>query len=323
MNGSKPGVCPGILGEAFPSGQSFRVALAAVVWLIASLGPATAALSSNLHQVFSASPEGRFALQADQGNIEIRAGPDDRLEIEVVRRVTRASDQKARQVLAAHEVSFRQDGPLVSVKAKLHRDQFKRNWLGSGPDLQVSFVISVPTRYSLELGTQAGSIKVGVCQGPVVATTSAGSIRLEECARNATLQTSAGTIHVDKAVGALKARTSAGGIEVGSAGASIQAVTGAGSIKVNFAGSPEADCELKTGAGEVRVGLPETANLRVDVQPQSGTAQSDLPLKLEASRKGHRLIGTLGAGGSLLRIRTGAGSVHLERLASPTEATRP
>jgi DUF4097 and DUF4098 domain-containing protein YvlB len=289
------------------------VTLAAVVILATSLGLARAEVSSNLHQVFPVSPGGKLSMHVDQGSIEVSPQAGDQVEVEVLRKVTRASDKKAQEVFAAHEVTLKQDGSRVTVEARLHRSVLKRGWLGREANLEVRYVISIPTNFNLDLNTAAGSIKVTGCEAEVLAKTSAGSIRLGEIHGAATLHTSAGSIHVGKITGALNARTAAGAVEVESAGSSVQAASSAGSVKVGFAGSPEADSELKTSAGSIRVRLGGLANLRLDAETSAGSVRCDLPVKLEGSKKDHHMVGTVGEGGPLLKLRTSAGSIEIER----------
>ncbi len=288
------------------------MSLPVVVLSVAGAWVARADLSSTLHQVFQVTAGGKLSVHVDQGSIEVQPGSGAEVKIDVFRKVTHASDKKAEEVLAAHEVTFTQDGSQVTVNAQLHRNAFKRNWWRSGPNLEVRYVISTPTHFNFDLNTAAGGVKIGACVGEVRANSSAGSLHLDECDGRATLHTSAGSIHVGKVTGPLKARTSAGTIEIAAAGSSVQAITSAGSIRAAFASSPDADCELRSSAGSVEVRLPEKANLRLDAETSAGTVHCSLPVASEGSRKNHRLVGKLGEGGPLLKLRTSAGSIRIE-----------
>src|ERR1044071_8889429 len=62
----------------------------------------------NLTKRFTVKPGGNLVIEADRGGIEITTGETTEVKIEVKRKITGVSKQKAEEVLAAHEVTFDQ-----------------------------------------------------------------------------------------------------------------------------------------------------------------------------------------------------------------------
>ncbi|MBM3879363.1 MAG: DUF4097 domain-containing protein [Verrucomicrobia bacterium] len=308
---------------------------------------AHADLESNLQKSFTCGPGGRLTVEADRGSIELTTHAADRVDVQVLRKVTRATEKQARDILENHEVTFAQEGSEVAVRARLTREWSTRWW--RTPRLEVRYRIAVPRRFNLALKTAGGavsvpdlegdvkaqtaggSIKTGQITGPVWcrtagggitidgasgvidAHTAGGSIRVGEAATAVQVGTSGGSIHIQKAQGRVQADTSGGSITVEEVHGPIAAQTSGGSIRVGFAGSLEEDCRLETSGGSVRALLPESVSLNVDARTSGGTVHADLPVTVQGEQKRSALVGRIGAGGKSLRLRTSGGSIYLQK----------
>jgi hypothetical protein len=305
--------------------------------------------TSDLNKSFTVSPGGALVVAASRGTLELVTGADDKLDVQVYRKVTRTSESKAREILASHEVTFSQDGGTVTVRDKAPAAWSKWNWWGGG-NLQVRYVITLPARFDLDLKTAGGSITVpdhtgkvvvatsggnlnlgglegpvnahtsggsitlGAVSGPLEARTSGGTIDTGELKAGATLGTSGGSIHVKRALGPLTAKTSGGSIEVGEAHAGVDASTSGGSVTAALAGGPTGDCRLSTSGGNIRVKLPAATHADLDAKTSGGSVKSDLPVTVQGTVGRNELVGKLGEGGRLIRLRTSGGSIHLSPL---------
>jgi len=300
---------------------------------------------ADLHQSFAVTAGGRLVIDADRGAIEIATGSDDAVQVEVLRKVTRGSANKARQILAAHKVTFDQDGSTVRIRARLE-DGIK-SWRGWGSGLQVRYVVTVPSRFDLELKTAGGSITVPDLAGTVVAGTSGGSIKLGAITGPATCRTSGGNISVSAGTDTIDARTSGGNVEVGMAQqsarlgtsggsirvgeargplhvetsggniriqqalASVEASTSGGSIQAGLTAPLGGDCRLSTSGGDVKLTLPQGINAELDARTSGGSVSSELPVTVQGEVKHSALQVRLGDGGPLIRLRTSGGSIHV------------
>ncbi len=264
-----------------------RLAARGLVVVLTGLGVwsvSAAVVESNLEKSFRVGPRPRFSLDSDRGPVELRVGEAAEIQVKVQREVSNATAAQAREILAAHEVSFDQDGSGVSVRARLNREEK----LGGRrqPQLKVRFIVTVPPASDLDVKTAAGSIKGGNhagevrartaggdiefgeirgrfdavtaagsircagAGGAVTAKTSGGELRLGRLEADASLETSAGSIHVKHVGGKLRARTAGGNIETGELLGPATLETSAGSITV---GTAHARLEARTSGGELNL----------------------------------------------------------------------
>ena len=91
----------------------------------------------------------------------------------------------------------------------------------------------------------------------------------------------------------------------------MDARTSGGSVEVNFDRGNSKGGELATSGGSVHVGLDPGANLDIDASTSAGHVNASLPIKTSHLSK-DSLVGTLGSGGSMLRLRSSAGSIDIE-----------
>ncbi len=299
----------------------------------------------NLSKTFAVVPGGRLVIDADRGAIELATGDDDTLEVKVLREVRRTSEKKATQIVQAHHVTFAQEDGVVVVRARLEKGI--RSWARWGSGLQVRYLVRLPKRFDVDLKTSGGSIRVperigrvlaatsggnlylGFMDGPVScrtsggdvevrnvsqaleARTSGGSIEIGVAMAEARLSTSGGRIRVDEARGPLDAGTSGGSIRIKQAYATVNAETSGGSIDVGLASTFHGDCLLSTSGGNVDVTIPERTNALLDARTSGGSVHSDLPVTVQGEFKRSAIVGKLGEGGRLIKLRTSGGNIHV------------
>ena len=250
-------------------------------------GPLQAATTEgNLSRTFAVNPGGRLIIDADRGSIDIATSDRSDVQVEVKRKVSRESAARGAEILAAHEVTFDQDGDLVAIRAKAK--PAAAGWFNRGTQhLQVEYHVLAPRRFNLELRTAAGeivssdiegtvkartaagSLKFGNIKGPFDGETAAGEIHLESASGRVTAESSAGSIRLGEVDGITSATTAAGSISVGKANASLTAKTSGGSIEVGDCAGP---AQLQTAAGSIRV---KSARARLDANTSGGSITID------------------------------------------------
>lgn len=189
---------------------------------------------SNLEKSFQVGGRPRFNLDADRGSVELRVGDAAEIQVKVEREVTGGTAAQAREIFAAHEVNFDQDGTAVSVRARLNREEKLRG--RRQPRLQVRFVITLPAACDLDLKTAAGNIKGANHAGEVRARTAGGDIEFGEIRGSFEAVTAAGSIHCAGVSGAVTAKTSGGNLRMGHLEQAATLETAAGSISVKRVG---------------------------------------------------------------------------------------
>ena len=119
-----------------------------------------------------------------------------------------------------------------------------------------------------------------------------------------------GSIRANDLNAEILARTVNGSVRLSTArGASAKTVNG--SITASFGETSwEGEAIFETVNGSVRVDLPEGVDADVEMRTASGRITTDVPIATTRSSRRH-VAGTLGAGGSELRLKTVNGSITL------------
>jgi len=307
-----------------------------------------ASAQGDIQKTFPVRPGGRLVMDVDLGSIEVRTTGDSQIVVDVFRRVERASDSRADDILREHEVNFEQQGNNLTILAKNFRNDYFRRWHRNG--LQVRYVISVPPEFNVDLKTSGGGIRVGdlrgevrvktsggglefgKIEGPITGYTSGGGISLAGCNGKVEVRTSGGGIDIGSGAGELSAETSGGGIRienfvgnvfVRTSGGSIRADRIAGAIDASTSGGPivaalraqpQKDCRLHTSGGGITVELEETLSLNIAAEASGGSVSTELPVTVHGELRKESLRGTLNGGGQALVLQASGGSIHLRKL---------
>lgn len=322
----------------------FLVAIA----LTLGLGTASAETTVDVvRKTLPAHPGGRLIIDTDRGGITVSPGSEGEVSVEVTRKVSRGSEQKAAELMDRHRVEFVDEAGTLKLTASL---QGKDKWSLRGPQLEVEIRVVVPRQFHLDARTAGGSVRVGGLKGDVAARTAGGSLHFEDLSGNLNGRTSGGSIHGMKLDGrvdlntsggsveldgvtqgpvkvgssggslrlngiaaTLEARTSGGSIRIEGSGAPIVASTSGGSVDVTLTGAPTGTIELRSSAGGVSLALPEKAGFQLDASTSAGGVRSDFPVSVSDSGDRSSLKGPVNGGGPLLKLRTSAGSVRIKK----------
>jgi DUF4097 and DUF4098 domain-containing protein YvlB len=125
-----------------------------------------------------------------------------------------------------------------------------------------------------ELTTSAGAIEARLITGDAEVSTGTGRLRLREVSGSAVVKTSNGDCQLGEVGGDLRVRTANGDITVGRAGAGLFATTANGDIRVIEVARGAA--ELKTGYGEIEIGIRPGTATRLDVSTRFGRVRNQL-----------------------------------------------
>jgi hypothetical protein len=333
---------------SFLPAKSFVLAL-----LVVLSGSPVTALTVTTNRTFSVQPGGHLVIDADRGSIRVLTAATNSVSITVEREVNRSTDEKARDVLASHAVDFRQEGEIITVKARLPKSD--SIWSRKAAGLTVKYTVNVPKAHDLTLTTAGGSVDVGdiagrlkletaggsihvaALDGSVKAETAGGSISVASAtgavdvdsaggsiqlgSMKGTVQaTSAGgSVRVDAAAGPVKARTNGGSIIINQASAPIQADTAGGSVTARFVAAPAGDSQLECTGGGITVYVADALGFAVDAESTGGGVRTELPVAGDRKASRTSLRGQLNGGGPALKLRSVGGGISLRRLAAKGE----
>lgn len=163
------------------------------------------------------------------------------------------------------------------------------NWGGG-----VSFEIDGPAGLGLDVETHNGSVSVGGVAGDVKAVTHNGSVVASSSDGSLIIETHNGRIEADYDGPSISLATSNGGVDA----------------DLSDCGSVAGDIVTNNGGVRVTVGAATATN--VDCTTYNGGIHAGAGIDVQKSSR-HRLEGTVGAGGSPLKVRTHNGGIRLKK----------
>ncbi|MGO4883864.1 MAG: DUF4097 family beta strand repeat-containing protein [Bryobacteraceae bacterium] len=245
-----------------------------------------------------------FPAWADQWNktFNVGASPDLRIETSDANVTLRAANVKtisARVYTSGWRIgpgdvyiSDRQTGDHVEIEVKVPRIHFNlgNRWV------KIEVEMPATTKSDVHTGD--------------------GNIRADGLRAAAKLVTHDGNIDGEGFDGALDASSGDGNIRVRGKFTALNLRSGDGNIEADVApGSHMATgWNVHTGDGGVTLRLPSDFAAELDAHTGDGSITVDLPVTAEGGMHEDSVRGKLNGGGAVLTVRTGDGSVHLERL---------
>lgn len=304
--------------------------LFAVGFFLLGINVAEAKITRVVEKTFAVQAGGNLKASTEGGDITIRTA--DTLQVQVeVKQVCRASTEaEADEMLKKLTLSMEQVGNDVTVEAR-HEKRGAGSWFGNWPPVTVSYVITVPRTYNLNLNTSGGDIAVASVQGNVRARTSGGDlefariegdldagtsggdITLMEGTARARLTTSGGDITVDRAGGQTEVSTSGGDITLRTVAQLVSASTSGGDVHAVITEPIARDAELSTSGGDVRVEVAKGASFQLDASTSGGDVRAEgITITLEQGGSGKsRLVGAVNGGGPRLKLRSSGGDIKV------------
>jgi len=228
------------------------------------------------------------------------------------------------------EIIDRQNGNEVDIEVRFPRRWFQVNFHSRRVDLD----LVVPRHIDMNLHTGDGNIDVRGVSGVMALRSGDGKLELEDIEGTVKAHTGDGGVNVNRVKGDITLESGDGKIEVAAVDGGLHVQTGDGPVRVSGrfdvlevktgdgrveasaqAGSRlTADWTLRTGDGGLTMRVPD--DLEADVDLHTGDGQIDLgvPVTIAGKTDNKTVRGKLNAGGKLLTIKTGDGSIRLQRL---------
>lgn len=310
--------------------NSLRICLALAVSLFA-VQSAFARFERTVEKTFTVSPGGTLTVSTEGGDVKVRPGKGDQVHVVALQRFGRADNAaEADEVAKDLQLNITQEGNDVKAEARFPRRS--SGWMfGNWPLVQVSFTVTVPEQYNVDLTTSGGDIHVGDLtgstrvktsggdlelgrlKGPVHGSTSGGDVTLEEGSDKVQLGTSGGDIEVGHASGDVRLETSGGDISVERVSGALDASTSGGDVKVTIEAPMKNDVSLGTSGGNVTARVSKDAGFRLDANTSGGDVEAeDLTITIEKGGVGKsRLVGEVNGGGPVLKLRSSGGDLNV------------
>jgi hypothetical protein len=273
-------------------------------------------------EIFSVNSGGSLTLQTSGGNLQVTGSSSDQVIVEMFVRRNGRNILPADSDLRNFAITIEQRGSQILAKAE--RDSRNSNILTSTNE-SISFVVSVPNRYNVDMSTSGGTITLSDVAGELKGRTSGGSINLSDLTGTIEMRTSGGNISFQNLTGDVTTSTSGGNIRANNSQGNIRLSTSGGSIRLDDVGGA---VNASTSGGNVNAKLTEITG-PISLRTSGGGITADLPgsegltMNVRGSRvrmplinfngesKTNEIIGTINGGGHPVEIRTSGGNVTI------------
>jgi DUF4097 and DUF4098 domain-containing protein YvlB len=258
---------------------------------------------------FTVNGRGDVRVNTFDGSIEIRSWDSPDIVIEVEKR------GPTREAVEGLQIVSQQKGNRVELEVKRPRNE-SFGGIGLHQTAYASLVVRVPRETDVHARSGDGSIRIERVAGRIDLRTGDGSIRGSDLSGEITLDTGDGSVTVESAEGKLTVDTGDGSVSVSGTISGLKLHTGDGSVVLRAQpGTVMTEpWEITTGDGGVSLYLPLDFGAELDAHTGDGTIRNELNVEDAGEKTTRRTLrGRLGAGGQMLRVRTGDGSIRLKQ----------
>jgi DUF4097 and DUF4098 domain-containing protein YvlB len=273
-------------------------------------------------KTFKVTGQAELVLNTFDGAIELHSWDKNEIEVEVEKR---AMEQT---LLDEIKVDAQQQGDKITIKVTgPSRMEHRGVTIGVNISPTARLRVVVPRNININATSGDGSIRAEAIDGHIVLNTTDGSVSASRIGGDIQIRSGDGSIRLDHATGKLDLETTDGSIGVEAKPTILRARTGDGSIRANI--DPDTvmgeNWELTTNDGSVTVTLPGQFSAELDAETSDGAVRTNHPLLTddraerdgddrEERRERRRILKSrIGDGGKTFRIRTGDGTIRIER----------
>jgi DUF4097 and DUF4098 domain-containing protein YvlB len=243
-------------------------------------------------------------VRTGSGDVRIRVGPSD--SVRIIGRI------RARSLLfddspASRVAQIESQPPIEQTGSAIRVGHTGDNPLYR--NVSISYEITVPPSTEVRSHTGSGDQIIGNVRN-LEARTGSGDIEIADAEGNVQASTGSGDIQIDRAQGNLVANTGSGDIRADVIGGGVRARTGSGNVEMIRVG--RAEVEVRTGSGDVTLGLDNNASFNLNAHTGSGSIKTTHPLTVSGQLSRHRLQGVVRGGGPSVSVTTGSGSILIQ-----------
>ena len=276
---------------------------AAVALLALAAAPARADQWNKVYKV-TARPD--VHVETNDAAIEVSAGDANEVAVRVL---TSGYDISSSGVQIERDV---QTGNRIEIAVRVPRV----SWSWGVTNRSVHIELTVPRTSNLDLHSGDGHIRASGVTGDLQMETRDGSIEVSDLRGSVRLHSGDGHIEGSAMDGSLDASTNDGHIRVRGRFDALRLESGDGSVTAEVLPDSKLtnNWSIHTGDGSVTVRLADGLSADIDAHTGDGSISSQLPLMVSGIIGRTDLHGKLGGGGPSFQIRTGDGSIRLERM---------
>jgi len=179
----------------------------------------------------------------------------------------------------------------------------------------IDFIVSLPKGVKLLASTGNGDVEIKGAGSDVEASSGNGEVRINGAGGYVDANSGNGDIRVDRAGDHVEANTGNGDIVVTTARGPVSAHSGNGRIEVEMAAlsGRDEDMDFTTGNGSIDIVFPANLSARIDANVSRNGFETDFPIQLPGGWSSEHVRGTIGNGGSRIRLSTGNGHIAIRK----------
>ena len=164
----------------------------------------------------------------------------------------------------------------------------------------------------IDARSSGGGVEVKDVRGHVRVFSSGGGVDVEQVTGDVTAGSSGGGVEISGVSGNVDASSSGGGVQIDGVGGRVTAESSGGPVSAVLAESNDAGGSLSSSGGGVRVAIAPGARLSIDASSSGGSVHCDLPVQRLGKESRTTLRGDLNGGGSVLKLRSSGGGIHID-----------
>jgi Toastrack DUF4097 len=244
-------------------------------------------------------------VQTDDGSVTITSADQNNIYAHVT---------TTKYAIGSSGVTIEENQSGNSVNIHVRMPHFHWGFWGNNGSVHVD--LRVPRNLNLDVNTGDGDVTTQPVSGNIRITTGDGNINANGIHGQIYLHSGDGRIEGSGMDGALQVDTGDGHITIDGRFDALQVQTGDGSIDASAAsGSKIQDgWNLHSGDGRITLRVANDLNAELDAHTGDGSITVDVPITVSGSLNRSSVRGKLNAGGGLLKISSGDGSIHLEKI---------
>ena len=277
-----------------------------VAFVLMGLAAATPVRADEWSKKYTLTGKPELRLDANDGSVEITSADQQTIDA----RITTSGWNIGSDV----RINESQNGNQVTLEIRVPRGHFHIGWGNDRHSVRIE--LRVPRQADLDIHTGDGHINSEAVAGRIRLDTGDGHIMVNGLAGEMRLHTGDGHIEGAKLDGSLDADTGDGRMNVRGRFDVLTLKTGDGSIEAEAErGSVmKSNWSLRTGDGSITLRIAEDVGAELDAHTGDGHVSLDFPVTVSGRISTSNIRGKLGNGGPELTLRTGDGSIRLERL---------
>ena len=282
----------------------------------------TEGLSARELKTFKVTGQPEVVLDTFDGAIELHSWDRNEVEVEVEKRAMETA------LLDEIKIDAQQQGDKIVVKVTGPRAERHGVTIGVNISPTARLRVAVPRSANITAMSGDGSIRAEAIEGKIVLRTTDGSVTGTRLGGDIQIRSGDGSIRIEDATGTLDLETDDGSVGVDAKPSILRLKTGDGSVRVTLGSDTVMtdNWDITTSDGSVVVTLPGLFNAELDAETSDGAVRTNHPLlgderddrregedRDERRERRRTLRSKIGEGGKLLKIRSGDGTIRIDR----------